>query len=196
MNEQSSASEDRTALEPWTVRRSRHIVQDRWLNVRADDCMTADGVSIAPFYVLEYPDWVQVVSLDADDHIILVQQYRHGLGVTSLELPAGSFEPTDANPLEAAARELAEETGCAATSLRLIASLSPNPASHTNRAHVVLAEGVEWRHSPTPEATEHLQILRMPVGDVVRLCLAGEMVQAIHVASLALALGSINRWKT
>jgi 8-oxo-dGDP phosphatase len=183
-----------TTLEPWTVDATRYVLRDRWLSVRADDCATSDGVSIAPFYVLEYPDWVQVVAIDTDDHLVLVRQYRHGLGAISLELPAGGMEPTDAGPLETAARELAEETGCVAKSLRLVASLSPNPANHNNRVHVVLAEGVEWAQSPEPDSTERLEVLRKPVSEVVRLAVAGEMVQAIHVASLAVALSSINRW--
>lgn len=196
MSKPRPATKDVSAPAPWTVDASRHVLQDRWLSVRADDCTTNDGVSIAPFYVLEYPDWVQVVAIDTDDQIILVRQYRHGLGVISLELPAGGFEPTDAGPLEAAARELVEETGYVATSLRLIASLSPNPASHNNRVHVVLAEGVERRQSAEQDPTERLNVLRKPVDEVVRLALAGEMVQAIHVASLALALSSLNRWQS
>ncbi len=150
---------------------------------------------IAPFYVLEYPDWVQIVALDVDDQIILVEQYRHGLGVVSLELPGGGMEAADAGPLEAAARELAEETGCVAGSLRLIASLSPNPASHNNRVHVVLAQGVERTKAPEQDPTERLNVLRKPVSEVVRLALGGQMVQAIHVASLALALPAIGRWQ-
>jgi len=196
MSEPPPAAKHPIPLEPWTVDASRHVLRDRWLSVRADDCRTNEGVSIAPFYVLEYPDWVQVVAIDTNDQIVLVQQYRHGLGVISLELPAGGFEPADVGPLQAAARELAEETGCVATSLRLIASLSPNPASHNNRVHVVLAEGVDYHQSPEQEPTERLNVFRKPVGEVVRLALAGEMVQAIHVASLALALSSINRWQT
>jgi 8-oxo-dGTP pyrophosphatase MutT (NUDIX family) len=182
-------------LQPWTVTASRHVFRDKWLNVRADDCTTNEGVVVAPFYVLEYPDWVQIVAVDMNDEIVLVQQYRHGLGVVSLELPAGAFEPTDAGPLEAAARELAEETGCVAASLRLIASLSPNPASHNNRVHVVLAQGVERRQTPEFDPTERLRIVRSPMNEVVRLCLASEIVQAIHVASLCLALSAIDRWR-
>jgi len=149
---------------------------------------------ITPFYVFEYPDWVQVVAIDADDQVILVEQYRHGLGVISLELPGGGFEPTDLDPLQAARRELAEETGYVAKTMRLVGSMSPNPANHNNRVHVVLAEGVARHDAPEQEPTEQLNVVRRPVGEIVRLVLAGEMVQAIHIASLALALSSINRW--
>jgi hypothetical protein len=67
-------------LLPWRVKASRHIHKDRWISVRADDCITADGVDVSPFYVLEYPDVVLVLAITADNQIILVRQYRHGLG--------------------------------------------------------------------------------------------------------------------
>ncbi len=104
-------TDDRFAPAPWTVERSFHVVKDRWISLRADTCRTREGVSIDPFYVLEYPDWVQIVAIDEDDKLILVEQYRHGLEIISLELPTGGMEAQDGDPLSAARRELAEENG-------------------------------------------------------------------------------------
>ena len=169
-------------------------MQDRWIRVRADDCVTAEGARIAPFYVLEYPDWVQVVALDADDHVLLVRQYRHGLGAASLELPAGAVEPTDATPVAAAARELLEETGCTAAEWRYVGAVSPNAANHANRAHIVLALGARAQRRPDDDPTERLETVRLPTSEVVRRAVVGDLVQAIHVASLAMALTSIGKW--
>ena len=102
----ASLLSDTADLPPWRTTGSTHLVHDRWLKVRADKCLTAEGVEIAPYYVLEYPDWVEIIALDAEDHIYLVQQYRHGLGVVALELPGGAMDVSDASPVEAAAREL------------------------------------------------------------------------------------------
>jgi 8-oxo-dGTP pyrophosphatase MutT (NUDIX family) len=82
----------------WRVTASRYIHKDRWIALRADDCVTDDGVPVAPYYVLEYPDWVEVVALDADDNVLLVRQYRHGMGDFSIELPAGGMDPGDTDP--------------------------------------------------------------------------------------------------
>ena len=73
----------------WTIRKSSYIIKDRWLTVRADSCEMPSGQTIEPFYVLEYPTWVNVVALTADDDVILVRQYRHGLQETILGLPSG-----------------------------------------------------------------------------------------------------------
>jgi NUDIX domain len=116
-------------MSPWTVTASRMLFADRWLRVRADDCVTADGHVVKPFYVLDYPNWVNIVAITRDRHVIMIRQYRHGLGGTDFGLPAGNMDPTDTDPLAAAARELLEETGYSSANLRLVASLSPNTAT-------------------------------------------------------------------
>ncbi len=172
----------------WTVTGSRHLHRDRWLSVRADDCVTAAGAVVAPFYVLEYPDWVHVVALDRAGHVLLVRQYRHGLGGMSLELPGGMMDKGDPDPVAAGMRELAEETGFAGDECRLIASLSPNPATHANRLHVVLAQGVEPRRTTSLDETEDVTCERVPCADAVRLALGGGMMHAAHCGLLLMAL--------
>src|SRR5262249_43293025 len=98
----------RAELPAWAVESSTYVLKDRWISVRADTCRTTDGVEISPFYVLEYADWVQIVAVDDQDHVVFVEQYRHGLGITSLELPTGAMEPEDTDSIAAAQRELAE----------------------------------------------------------------------------------------
>ncbi|NHN84942.1 NUDIX domain-containing protein [Acetobacter musti] len=177
----------------WTVRSSKYVLKDRWISVRADDCLTPDGTEIAPFYVLEYPDWVQVVALDGEDHVILVGQYRHGLGGMSLELPAGVMEPGDDGPLSAGARELREETGYGGAEWRCVGRLSPNPSTHNNFCHVVLAQGVSFLGEPVDDPTERIRVVRVPVAEAVQLAMSGGIVQAMHVASLLMALNAAGK---
>lgn len=179
---------------PWITTDTEIVLTDRWLRLRADRCRTAEGVTIAPYYVLEYPDWVQVVAIDSAGRLLMIEQYRHGLGVISLELPGGGIEVSDADPIAAARRELKEETGCTAKTWRLIASLSPNAASHSNRCHVFLAEHADISAAPADDATERVSIRWIPVGEAVKLAMTGGVVQAIHVAAMALALGTIGLW--
>lgn len=171
----------------WRVTASRHVLKDRWISVRADDCLTDENVTIAPFYVLEYPDWVHIVALDPDDNVLLVRQYRHGLGDLSLEIPAGGVGSRETDPLAAAARELLEETGCAGT-LSLVGVTTPNPATHTNRIHTVLARDVVQVAAPSNDPTERIEPLWTPVAEALRLALSGQMVASIQVASLLTAL--------
>jgi hypothetical protein len=82
----------------WQLVQSTFLLQDRWLSLRADTCQLPNGHMVSPYYVLEYPSWVNVVALTQDDHIVLVRQYRHGIRQTVVELPAGTVEPSDASP--------------------------------------------------------------------------------------------------
>jgi 8-oxo-dGDP phosphatase len=178
----------------WTVERSAYALKDRWISVRADACRTDEGVLLDPFYVIEYPDWVQIVAIDADDRLVLVEQYRHGLGISSLELPAGAIEADDDDLIAAGRRELEEETGFRSGEWQLIATLAANPANQTNRCHVVLARNVVACGTPDDSPTERVRVSLLPVDDVARLARSGGIVQAMHVAALALALTSIGRW--
>ncbi|MQB43695.1 NUDIX hydrolase [Rhizobium sp. ICMP 5592] len=190
----TSALLDPGDLPAWEVKSSTHLLHDRWLKVRADTCVTAEGVEIAPYYVLEYPDWVEVVALDAEDNIYLVQQYRHGLGVVALELPGGAIDARDAGPVEAAARELREETGLSTPEWEYVGSLAANPATHTNLCHIVLARNVELTEKPSDDPTERIRLIRMPIRQAIGLALEGKMIQVIHVAALTLALHKAGKW--
>jgi len=151
---------------------------------------------IDPFYVLEYPDWVQIVAIDHTDRLILLEQYRHGWGTTSLELPTGGIESCDNNPISAARRELEEETGFTSDSWQHIATLAPNPANQTNRCHVILAQGVTKDGTRKDDPTERVHISLFPVDEVKILACNARIIQAMHVAALALALTRIGRWNS
>ena len=171
----------------WSVRGSRYVLHDRWIKVRADDCVTESGVEIAPFYVLEYPDFVHVLAFDGEDRVILVRQYRHGLRGISLELPGGMADPRETDPVETARRELREETGFAGGSFATRATLSVNPATFANRLHLVVARGVE-PGEPAPDSSEDITVVRVTRAEARRLALTGGIVNAQHVGLLLMGL--------
>ena len=105
---------------PWTVRRSRTVLKDRWIHVNADAVEDARGNLLDPYYTFEYSDWVHVTALTPADELVLVRQYRHGSRDFSLELPAGGMDPGETDPLPAGARAAPE---------------SPEPAARPRRSH-------------------------------------------------------------
>ena len=82
-----------------------------WCTVRRETVELPDERCIPEYYVFEYPAWVNVIATTRDGRFVMIDQYRHGLGETSYEIPAGCVESDDASTLAAAQRELAEETG-------------------------------------------------------------------------------------
>jgi 8-oxo-dGTP pyrophosphatase MutT (NUDIX family) len=173
----------------WQTLSSEPILADRWIDLRADRCLTETGKEIAPYYVLSYPDWVHVVALTDADELVLVEQYRHGAGSAMLELPGGAIDGSDADPAAAAQRELLEETGFGARRWESITTLFPNPATQTNRVHSYLATGCHRIAAPSLEDGEDGMVVRcIPLDEIVAGLQAGVLGQAMHVASLLLAL--------
>lgn len=175
-------------MEHWRTVASRHVIDDQWLRVRADSCLAEDGVVIEPYYVFEYRDWVHVACFDAAMRILVTRQYRHALGDVSLELPGGNMDDRDASPLEAAQRELLEETGVVAERFEALPSFSPNPASHANRFHSFIAYGGREVAQPLDDPEERIEHEFITVERLLRAIDEGEMVHGLHVPTIMLAL--------
>jgi 8-oxo-dGTP pyrophosphatase MutT (NUDIX family) len=173
----------------WSTRRSKVVIKDRWIHVRADDCVTPGGREISPYYVLSYPDWVHVVAITPDEQVVLTRQYRHAAGQVFWELPGGALDGADLDPVDAARRELEEETGYRAERLELVSTLYPNPATHTNRVHTYLAVGAAPVGVQRLDAGEEgLEVHLMPRRDVVDQVQSGLLGQALHTSSILMAL--------
>ena len=176
------------ALAPWRAENSRVLVESPWIRLRAERCVTRRGAVLDPFYLIDYPDWVHVAAFDDEDRLLLVRQYRHGAKAVSLELPGGCMDPHETDPIAAGARELLEETGYTAATIRRLAKLSPNAALQTNGLHILLAFGARLAQVQRLDATEDIVVEPTPWREAARLALSGEMIHAPHVGLLLMAL--------
>lgn len=136
-----------------------------------------------PFYSIEAEHWVNVVPLTRDGQVVMVRQYRHGSRQITLEIPGGIIEPGE-EPASAAARELVEETGYRAESIRELGSLNPNPALFGNRVHTFLAEGAvrvgDVMNGPLEETVVEL----VPARELPERVRRGEIDHALVIAAL------------
>lgn len=137
------------------------------------------------FVVLDGPDWVSVIPLTCSGEVVLIRQYRHGLRRTTLEIPGGMVDRGE-RPEQAAMRELREETGYLAPSVRSLGSVSPNPAIQSNTHHCFLAEGVELAGRPSPDPWERIEVLTRPLEEIPGLIRRGEIVHSLVVVSFGL----------
>ncbi len=124
----------------WKVVDSKIVVESPYFRLRCDQIELADGTRVGDYFVRESRGFAVVFAITPDDRVVLVRQYKHGIGETVLELPAGGIDPGE-TPLACAMRELAEETGyvSAPTDVALLRSFILDPTSSTTRYHLYLA---------------------------------------------------------
>nr|WP_264185643.1 NUDIX hydrolase [Roseicella aerolata] len=142
---------------------------------------------------MSYPDWVLVVALTPDDRLVLVRQWRQGARTWVLEPPGGVMDEGEADPCATAERELREETGYVAATLRLVGSIWSDPAHNTNRIHIVLAEGATDTGAHDREAGEELETVIMPLAEALAGVARGLFVHAMHLGGLLLGLQAAGR---
>ena len=167
----------------WKILSSEYLVKRPWLTARRDVAELPDGRINHEYYVLEYPDWVNIIAITQDGRIVMERQYRHALGNTCYELPCGVIEAGE-KPLEAAKRELLEETGFAGGEWQEWMTLSPNPATSTNLAHSFLATGVEKVSGQHLDATEDIDVYLLDQDYVRDLLENNQILQALMAAPL------------
>ncbi len=176
-------------LKPWKILASKHIYK----NVRIDQCELSGGKVIEGF-VLDFDcDWATVVPLTADNQVVMERQYRHGVQKTLLEIPGGVIDVEDASPLEAAKRELLEETGYSSEKFIQIGKVYPNPANQTNSIYYFLALDVTKVAGQHLDETEEIEVILKPLEEVICLARNGELVQSLQVSALFFALAYLNR---
>ncbi len=167
----------------WKVLKSEYLFRRPWLTVRRDCVELPDGRQNPEFYVLEYPDWVNVIAITEDGKFVMERQYRHGLGKTCFEIPAGVIEEGE-DPLDAAKRELMEETGYGEGKWRKIMTVSGNSSTTDNLSHCYVAEGVRKISGQHLDSTEDLEIVLLDTAQVKDLMVNDQIKQSLMAAPL------------
>ncbi|MBO93714.1 MAG: NUDIX hydrolase, partial [Opitutales bacterium] len=154
----------------------------RIFEVRRLRCRHPDGRE-GEFFVLDTSDWVNVVALTPEDELILVRQHRFASGELSWEVPGGVIDPGE-NPIEAAIRELREETGFVGEKVRSIGSCRPNPAILRNHCHFVLVEGAKLTAETDFDPNEELETRLLPLREATSWAKEGRIEHALSLDAL------------
>jgi 8-oxo-dGTP pyrophosphatase MutT (NUDIX family) len=167
----------------WKTLSSEYLLRDPWMTVRRDRMQLPTGQILDPCWALEYPDWVSVIALTKDGKMILERQYRHGLRIVEYEIPAGVIEKGE-TPLEAARRELAEETGYGGGEWEPWMQTCANPSMMNNITHVFLARNVEPMTERHLDRTEDIEVYQLSEEEVYELVANDSIKQSLMAAPL------------
>ena len=179
------------SIKPWPITGRREQASNRIFDLSARLSRSPSTGEEHEFYVLQCTDWVNVIPLTRSGDVVLIRQYRHGRQEVTLEIPGGMVDPTDADPGEAARRELLEETGYLAGKMERLGAISPNPAIMDNRCHSYVATELSVRGKPNMDGTEEIEVVEVPLADVPALIGDGEINHALVVVAFTFYFGLV-----
>jgi 8-oxo-dGTP pyrophosphatase MutT (NUDIX family) len=174
-------------MKPWRVKKSRILLERRWLKIHEQRIELPHGGEIEEFHLIEAPDWVGVLALTEDGQVVIVEQYRHGAARVSRELPAGVIDEGE-SPEQAARRELLEETGHTAASFRPIVTVNTEPSRHTNRAHFFFAAGAHRAREQSLDPSENIRVALISPSELLESIDRGEIAHGVHLGPILLAI--------
>ncbi len=168
----------------WKITESRYVLNRQpYMTLREDTVILPTGAQIDDYFIFEYPDWVNVLAVTAQQEFVLIRQYRHGIAGVHYELAGGVADPGEPH-LEGARRELLEETGYGGGEWQPWVQLSPNPATHTNTCHIFLATGVYKVEEQRLDATEEISVRLLTASEMLHMLRGGGVSQALHAAAI------------
>lgn len=169
-------------IKKWNVLNSEQLDSNRVFSVRRDRSISPITGDEHDFFVIEAPDWINVVALTQDNEVVLIEQYRQGTKSVTIEIPGGMIDPGE-DPLGAAKRELLEETGYEGESWVQIGEVCPNPAIQNNRCFTFLAKNCKKVEETNFDSTEFIVTYTKPESEMPNLVSEGKITHSLVVAA-------------
>ena len=179
----------------WEELRTEHIVQDEWIDFRRSAFRFPDGTVFEPYYSYSRRDYVVIVATDEEGNYLCVRQYRQGIRKVTTEFPAGGIERADGkeyggtqdvpaeDALEAARRELLEETGYVSDEWQHLLTVPSNATIADNYAYLFSARNCRKVSGQNLDDTEFLNLEKHTEQEIEELINAGSFEQAIHITA-------------
>ncbi len=172
-------------MSDWIIEKRTSVFKTGIFELENLKCRHPDKAEPHEFFILNAPDWINVVALDEEGRFITVNQHRLGTGECTIETPAGLMEPGEA-PEAAARRELLEETGYVPGELHLMKRLSANPAIMNNHIYFFRATGCRKAAAQNLDKAEDIEVRLLTRDEVQNMLDGGEINHSIIVTALML----------
>ncbi len=160
---------------------SENVFDGKLLHVYSDVIELPNGNTSTREYI-KHQGAVCVVPVTENMEVVAVKQYRYPIGRVTIEIPAGKLDKGE-EPLEAAKRELSEETGVESADIRYVGGLYPSVAYTDEIIHMYVAENLVYGEAHTDE-DEFLNVVRIPLAEFTRMVMDGEIMDAKTMAAI------------
>ena len=169
-------------IKKWSLISTEDVSPSSWINVYKHKVELPDKTIIDDYFVTDFGSVSMVLPFTIENKIVLVKQYKHGLGQIVIELPAGQQKKTSAE--ETAIEELEEETGIKTTIDNLISlgMVCNNPTKTNHITQGFLALNLKFNSAPSLDVTEQIEVLQLYPKDVIKMVFSGEIWVADSVA--------------
>ena len=172
-------------IQPWETLSDETLVHYKVFHVRKSRRRSPRTGAEIGFFLLDTPDWVNVLPITEDGQVVFVRQFRHGPQRVTLEIPGGLIDAHETDPATAAARELREETGFEAGRLERLGVMNPNPSMMGNRCFAYVATGCRRIGDLAMDPGEDIEVVTRPLTELDAMVARGEIEHAIVLATLA-----------
>ena len=198
MSDSRNSCENKDKL-AWEEIKRESIIQDEWIDFRKSTYRFPDGRVFEPFYTYSRRDYVVIVASDTQGNYICVRQFRQGIRKVTTDFPAGGIERKGGreyisddtaraeDELEAAKRELKEETGYESDEWKFLFKTPSNATMADNYAYIFTAKNCRKVTGQSLDETEYLNVAGYRADEIEEMIKSGEFAQAVHVLAWLLA---------
>ncbi len=174
----------------WKNLDSKQLFGNEIFGFREDKVQSPKTDKVHPVWVMDAPNWINIIPITAEKKVVLIKQYRFGNQEITLEIPGGMIDKGE-SPKEAAIRELKEETGFVAKEVIEIGRVTPNPALMSNFTYSFLALNVEKSFDQNLDGMEDIEVIEVNLEEVTELIREGKIDHALVIC----AFYFFNRYK-
>ena len=172
-------------IKKWNKISSKYLIENKIFKLREDRVISPKKESEHPVWVIDTPNWVNIIPITENNEVILINQHRFGTEQLSLEIPGGMVDEGE-KPIEAAIRELSEETGYTSSEVIEIGRVESNPAIMSNHTYSYLALDVCQTEEQKLHGMEDIEILKKPIEEIPLSIEKGEIEHALVICAFYL----------
>jgi 8-oxo-dGTP pyrophosphatase MutT (NUDIX family) len=165
-------------MKPWKWISGRLVQRTRIFDLRYEVFVSPRTGQEIEATIVQSPDWVNTIALTPSREVVLIRQFRFGIGAHTVEIPAGMVNQGE-EPLAAARRELKEETGYDSDSWSSLGSILPNPAFQNNRLYCFLAENCRKVAEQDQDPGEDIEVVLRELERIPGMLASGEIDHAL-----------------